>query len=122
MTIGYKTGGRKAGTPNKSTAEVRRILQEFVERNCHMLTEFLHLVAKGIPKVNPETGEPTAEFLVKPNPAKAFDMLMSALEFELPKMARAVVISSDGYDEGQENYFSIFEELLENMKVHRQTG
>jgi hypothetical protein len=122
MAVGYKTGGRKAGTPNRSTAEAKRVLHEFVEKNSHMLTRFLHLVAEGIPKMDPKTGEPTSDFLVKPNPAKAFDMLMSALEFELPKIARTVVVSSDGCDEGQVGNFSIFKELLEDMKTQRQNG
>lgn len=117
MTIGYKTGGRKAGTPNKTTIESRRVINEFVDRNCHRLTELLNHVAEGIPKLDAETGEATSDYLVRPNPSKAFDMLMAAIEFQLPKAARAAVVIADVPDD--EN-FSVFRELLDGMKTDRQ--
>ena len=33
MARGFKTGGRKAGTPNKTTGELRKMMEEFVVGN-----------------------------------------------------------------------------------------
>lgn len=33
MATGYKTGGREAGTPNKTTQDLRNIIQSFIDRN-----------------------------------------------------------------------------------------
>ncbi len=119
MTIGYKTGGRKVGTPNKSTAESKRLINEFLDRNCHRLTELLNNVANGIPRLDPKTGIATSEYLVKPNPSKAFDMLISAIEFQLPKAARSTMVVTDIPDHES---FSVFHDLLESMKNERQNS
>jgi hypothetical protein len=41
MAKGFKTGGRKAGQPNKLTAELREILGEIVKQQLHNLPELL---------------------------------------------------------------------------------
>jgi hypothetical protein len=41
MAKGFKTGGRKAGQPNKLTAELREILGEIVRQEIQRLPELL---------------------------------------------------------------------------------
>jgi hypothetical protein len=77
MAAGHKTGGRQAGTPNKATQEARQAIASFVDGNAHRLTEWLDAVANGDP-----------EHDVKPNPAKAFELFQSVVEYHIPKLAR----------------------------------
>ena len=39
MARGFKTGGRKAGTPNKTTGELRKMMEGFVVGNFADLME-----------------------------------------------------------------------------------
>lgn len=77
MANGFKSGGRAPGSPNKSTAEARKAIAAFVDGNAHRLTEWLDLVANGDPEND-----------VKPNPAKAFELFQSVVEYHVPKLAR----------------------------------
>ena len=61
--------GRPKGTPNKATADARKAIAEFVEGNAHRLTDWLDRVAID-------------------NPAKAFEMFQSVVEYHIPKLAR----------------------------------
>jgi hypothetical protein len=69
--------GRPAGTPNKATTQAREAIALFVDANAHRLTEWLDEVAHGIPSQD-----------VKPNPAKAFELFQSVVEYHIPKLAR----------------------------------
>jgi hypothetical protein len=81
MPVGKKTGGRVAGTPNKATINARQAIASFIDGNAHRLTEWLDAVANG---------DPLNE--IKPNPAKAFDMFQSIVEYHVPKLARQEVV------------------------------
>lgn len=72
-----KTGGRAPGTPNKATIEARQAIALFVDQNAHRLTEWLDAVAYGDPSQD-----------LKPNPAKAFELFQSVVEYHIPKLAR----------------------------------
>jgi hypothetical protein len=50
MAAGYKTGGRKAGTPNKSTERVREAIAQFADGNVHRLEGWLDQIAEDDPK------------------------------------------------------------------------
>ena len=77
--------GRAPGTPNKATADARKAIAAFVDGNAHRLTEWLDAVASGDP-VND----------VKPDPAKAFMLFQSVVEYHVPKLARSEVTGKDG--------------------------
>ena len=83
---GKKRGGRKAGVPNKTTAQAREAIALFVDGNAHRLAEWLDEVANGIPEAD-----------IKPNPAKAFELFQSVVEYHVPKLARTEIT---GVDEG----------------------
>lgn len=84
MANGFKTGGRVAGTPNKATNEARQAIALFVDANAHRLTEWLDAVADGDP-IND----------VKPNPAKAFELFQSVVEYHIPKLARQELVGNE---------------------------
>jgi len=81
MAVGVKTGGRQAGTPNKATQEARQAIATFVDGNAHRLSEWLDRVAEG---------DPTHD--IKPNPAKAFELFQSVVEYHIPKLARTEMV------------------------------
>jgi hypothetical protein len=69
MAKGQKTGGRKAGTPNKATTEIKQAYKDLIEANLDNITIWLEQVA--------ET-----------HPDKALHYLMGLSEFVIPKLAR----------------------------------
>lgn len=85
MAHGFKTGGRASGSPNKATKEARQAIAAFVDGNAHRLTEWLDAVANGDPEND-----------LKPNPAKAFELFQSVVEYHVPKLARTELTGADG--------------------------
>ena len=63
----------------------RQAIGLFVDGNAHRLTEWLDAVASGDP-----------ENKVPPNPAKAFELFQSVVEYHVPKLARTELTGSDG--------------------------
>ena len=76
-------GGRPKGSPNKATAAVREAIAVFAEGNAHKLQEWLDDVAMGV------GGN-------KPDPAKAADLYLRAIEYHIPKLARTEMTGVDG--------------------------
>lgn len=72
--------GRPAGVPNKATTQAREAIALFVDGNAHRLSNWLDSVANG---------DPTHD--IKPNPAKAFELFQSVVEYHIPKLARTEV-------------------------------
>lgn len=64
-----KVGGRKKGTPNKSTQEARSAIALFVDNNAHRLQVWLDAIAEK-------------------DPEKAFNLFQSVIEYHVPKLAR----------------------------------
>ena len=79
-----KVGGRTSGTPNKTTQQAREAIALFVDGNAHRLAEWLDKVADGIPDQD-----------IKPNPAKAFELFQSVVEYHVPKLARTEITGAD---------------------------
>lgn len=118
MAEGKKTGGRVAGTPNKATADARRAIAEFVDGNAHRLTEWLDKVAEGVKVYDPETE--SEKYVVPPNPAKAFDMFQSVVEYHVPKLARMEVAGDSDNPLEVDVHVNVFGELLKAIKMERQ--
>lgn len=75
--------GRPKGSPNRATADVRAAIAAFAEGNAHKLQDWLDRVAEG-------SGG------LKPDPAKAADLYLRAIEYHIPKLARTEVTGQDG--------------------------
>ena len=122
MSAPKNKGGRPAGSPNKATVEARQAIASFVDGNAHRLTEWLDKVADGVKveREDPETGEVTTEYVVPPNPAKAFDMFQSVVEYHIPKLARQEVVGDPNNPVQMDVHVTVFGELLKAMKMQRQ--
>jgi hypothetical protein len=123
MAEGKKTGGRQAGTPNKATAEARKAIASFVEGNAHRLTEWLDKVAEGVSTdVLDEKGNVVGqEYIVPPNPGKAFDMFQSVIEYHVPKLARVEHAGDPDNPVEVDVHVNVFGELLKSIKMQRQS-
>lgn len=82
MARGKKTGGRRVGSTNKATAEVREAIATFASANVGKMTEWLDEIA---------------------DPAKKMDLYLRAIEYHIPKLAR-----TEGAGENGEHLHRVF--------------
>jgi len=117
-----KTGGRAAGTPNKATSSNREAIGQLLDDKLDNLAAWVDSTANGIKHIRvADDGTQYEEYVVKPNPAKAFELVHSLLEFSVPKLTR-MQFSDQGADPAElQTNMGIFGELLENLKMQRQT-
>jgi hypothetical protein len=111
--MGVRLGGRAPGTPNKATNEARQAIASFVDGNAHRLAEWLDQVANG---VKTKSGE----YVVQPNPAKAFDMFQSVVEYHVPKLARHEHAGDPKAPVVVTAHLGLFEELKKAAKLKKQ--
>jgi hypothetical protein len=71
--------GRKPGTPNRATKQIREAYQKLTEDNLDNMSIWLSQIA----------GE---------DPAKAMDLMLRLSEYIIPKLARQEVTGQDGKD------------------------
>lgn len=74
---------RPKGSLNKATKAAREAIGAFVDNNADRLQGWLDQIAAGVPK----PGE-KGEYLIPPNPVKAFELFQSVVEYHVPKLAR----------------------------------
>ncbi len=83
--------GRPKGVPNKATMQAREAIARFVDGNAHRLQGWLDSIADGV-----EHPKKPGEFLIEPNPEKAFSLFQSVIEYHVPKLARQEITGKDG--------------------------
>lgn len=89
--------GRPKGAPNKATAAAREAIGIFVDQNAHRLSEWLDKVAGGEKGIkHTKDGAEYETWLVEPNPAKAFELFQSVVEYHVPKLNRTELSGPDG--------------------------
>ena len=71
-----KTGGKKKGTPNKATRDIKQAYKELIERNLDNLTLWIEQIAAK-------------------DPEKAIRILSDLSEYVVPKLARTDITSGD---------------------------
>ena len=120
MNSPKKGAGRPSGSPNKVTADARQAIASFVDGNAHRLTEWLDQVANGVKVIEMDGDDAVEKYIVPPNPAKAFDMFQSVVEYHIPKLARMEHSGSDNQPLVIEHNVNVFGELLKSIKLSRQ--
>lgn len=65
--------GRPPGRSNNATLDARKAIADFVDGNAHRLVEWLDRIAED-------------------NPAKAFELYQSVIEYHVPKLARSELV------------------------------
>ena len=93
--------GRKKGTPNKVTGDIRTAYQNLIEMNLDNMTAWLQSIA--------------AE-----DPHKAMDTLIKLSDFIIRKLARQEVTGADGEDLFKSVRFEFGPDV--NDKENRETG
>lgn len=79
MPAGRKVGGRKKGTPNKATADVRAAVAEIAQNNVAKVQGWLDRTARK-------------------QPARAVQLFMDLIEYHIPKLQRTELTGKDGKD------------------------
>lgn len=77
--------GRPKGSPNKATKEFRQTVTKLLEDNSENVGRWLMIVAEG-----------DGTESIKPDPAKALDLLAKLAEFASPKLARTELTGEGG--------------------------
>ena len=84
-----KTGGRKAGVPNKVTQEAREAVKALLDANLPFLQTWLQNTAEGL------FDDQSGKWIVPPNPGKACDIVQNMVEYAVPKLARTEVVGDE---------------------------
>jgi hypothetical protein len=79
--------GRVKGVPNKATADVRAAIALVAQNKSADLERWLDQTANGVPRLG-KNGRPTKDFLVRPDPGKAAQIYLGAIEYHIPKLSR----------------------------------
>ena len=93
---GIKKPNQGKRGPDKVLPAARAAIADFVDGNAHRLVGWLDQVANGLPKLD-DNGEPLpGEYQLRPDPAKAFDLFQSVIEYHIPKLARTEQTGPNG--------------------------
>lgn len=76
--------GRKPGTPNKATADVRHAIALVAQLNVDKLGEWITAIATGQTTV--EVNGERKVYQKDPDPARAADIFLRAVEYHIPKL------------------------------------
>ena len=75
--------GKPVGAKHKATAQAREAIGRCVDGNVERLQTWLDNIADGVPKPDAE-----GEYVIPPNPGRAFELFQSVVEYHIPKLAR----------------------------------
>ena len=80
----------------RSTHQARRAIADFVNDNADNLSDWLHRVAYGVPKIDRDgaviyDAQGSIVYLLKPDPGAAIKAVADIAEYHLPKLSRSDV-------------------------------
>ena len=103
-TTGKKFGGRKKGTPNKTTKEIKEAFELIVDNNLSNIDEWIKKIADD-------------------NPEKAINTILKFAEYVLPKLNKTEYIETK-YDEYENLTDDELEEEMKKMykELHKEYG
>lgn len=79
--------GRVKGVPNRTTVDVRAAIALVAQNKSADLERWLDQTAAGIRK-RTKKGKQLQTFLVRPDPSRAAQIYLSAIEYHIPKLQR----------------------------------
>jgi hypothetical protein len=92
-----KVGGRKVGSVNKTTRDVREAIAKVLGDNADNFGKWLTEVAEGRRgKIKNGYGKVVDSWLIKPDPARAVEIAMNMAEYHIPKLARTELTGGGG--------------------------
>lgn len=86
--------GRVKGVPNNSTKDTRAAIALIAEEKAPQFKRWLERTANGIRE--PKKKGEKSGWLVKPDPGRAAQIYLSAIEYHIPKLARTEITGKDG--------------------------
>lgn len=86
--------GRVKGVPNKATADTRAAIALIAEEKAPHFKRWLERTANG-QRERGKKGKP-GTWLVKPDPGRAAQIYLAAIEYHIPKLARTEITGKDG--------------------------
>jgi hypothetical protein len=86
--------GRVKGVPNKVTADTRAAIALIAEEKAPQFKKWLERTANGIRQRAKKGGK--ADWIVKPDPGRAAQIYLAAIEYHIPKLARTEITGKDG--------------------------
>jgi hypothetical protein len=101
-------GGRKPGSLNKSTEQVRRAVAELLRLSAPRMIDWLEQTACGIREpgtVDKDTGLVTpGAWIIRPDPKGAAELVLKAAEYHIPKLARVESHITPGAEQSHEEW------------------
>ncbi len=103
-TTGKKFGGRKKGTPNKTTKEIKEAFEVIVDNNLNNIDEWIKKLADN-------------------NPEKAINVILKFAEYVLPKLNKTEYIETK-----DDEYVNMTDDELEKemkemyKELHKEYG
>lgn len=103
-TTGKKFGGRKKGTPNKTTKEIKEAFELIVDNNLNNIDEWIKNIADD-------------------NPEKAINIILKFAEYVLPKLNKTEYIETK-----DDEYVNMTDDELEKemkemyKELHKEYG
>ena len=92
-----KCGGRRPGSVNKTTRDVREAIAKVLSDNSENFGKWLTQVAEGKRgQVKNGYGKTIDMWLIKPDPARAVEIAMNMAEYHIPKLARTEITGANG--------------------------
>lgn len=85
---GERRGGRRKGAPNKVTADVRVAVGAFAQGQSAEFERWVTQTAKGM-----RQGK---KWVIKPDPGRAADIYLRAIEYHIPKLSRTELAGDAG--------------------------
>lgn len=98
---GHKLAGNRKGKPNRIKRDAREAIARFVDGNAHKLQRWLNTISEGLREADVTLEDGTVikgEWIIPPNPEKAFILFQSVIEYHVPKLSRREVIKDPPRD------------------------
>lgn len=91
---GNKLQVSRKGRPNRVKKDLSEAIAKFMDSNTPSMQRCFDEVLGGL-REPPNPDGTLGKWILKPDPGRAFEMLRSLLEFQVPKLTRAEIVRED---------------------------